>query len=266
MKHDSTKILMGTTKSSIKDVSSENADPATFKAGLAVRRKSDGGLQLEDDSTATLIGISLGADLADTAKTAVCRSGLGVPLRLREQPYASGEIEITSYTNLLVSAADEIEVAGVSFVAQAGAAVLGEATFRAATSNEATAASLAAQINAHLTSKALVVATVEDAVATITAKAAGEDGNAITLVYTDNGAEVGATVTGEGTLEGGELGLDTLAIGAPVSVDDTTGEAVDTADEAAIATDAIYVSGAMTGVYPDGTTCQVALVDFPGGL
>ncbi len=266
MIHDVTKILMGTTRSSAKDVSSEAANPATFKAGLAVRRKSDGGLQLNDDGTAALIGISLGADLADTTKTAVCRVGLGVPLRLREQPYASGEVEITSYANLLTGTPDELEIAGVTFVAQAGAAVLGEDTFRAATSDEATAISLAAQVNSNLVAKALVVATVEGAVVTITAKEAGEDGNAITLTYTDNGAEVGATVTGEGTLEGGELGLDTLAIGAAVSIDDTTGEAVDADDDAAVATSAIYVSGAITGVYPDGSTCQVALVDFPGGL
>jgi hypothetical protein len=69
---------------------------------------------------------------------------------------ASGNITITSYANLLTTAADTVSVAGVAFTAQSGAATLGTATFRAATGNTETAASLAAQINAHPTTSALV--------------------------------------------------------------------------------------------------------------
>ena len=59
-----------------------------------------------------------------------------------------------------------------------------------------------AQVNANVTASALVTATIAGAVVTITAKALGTIGNAITLTYTDNGAEAGATVTGSGTLSG----------------------------------------------------------------
>lgn len=267
MKHDATKVLMGTTRSVIRDVTFEKADPATFVAGVAVRRKADGGLQIEDDLTAALIGISLGADLADTAKTAVCRAGLGIPLRLREQPYAAGDVTITDYANLVHTTEDTIEIAGVVFIAQAGVATPGEDHFQSATSNAATATSLAAQVNNNAVAKLLVSAVAVGAVVTITAKDAGEEGNDLTLVYVDSApASIGATVTGAGTLEGGELGLDTLAIGAQVHVDEVTGEAVDALDDAAVETSAVYVSGILTGVNVDGSTCQVALVDFPGGL
>ncbi len=120
---------------------------------------------------------------------------------------ATGSATITSYANLVSGTADTIEVAGQVFTAQAGAAVLGEATFQAATNNNATATSLAAQINAHANTKDKVLAVADAGVVTITAKSAGVEGNAFTLVYTDNDANVGATVTGSGTLAGGD-GLD----------------------------------------------------------
>lgn len=120
---------------------------------------------------------------------------------------ASGTVTISSYANLVDAGNDEITVAGVTFVAQTGAATLGTATFRAATSNDATAASLAAQINAHATTSALVEATALAAVVTITAKATGIAGNEIALAYSDEGtATVGASVSGA-TLTGGD-GID----------------------------------------------------------
>lgn len=115
---------------------------------------------------------------------------------------ADCEITISSYANLVSGTDDTIAVAGVTFTAQAGAAVLTEATFQAATSNEATATSLAAQINAHLTAKALVVATVVGAVVTVKAKDAGAKGNLIPVAYTDNDTNVGITIAG---LSGGKL-------------------------------------------------------------
>lgn len=265
MVHDATKVLLGVVYSSDRVITCEDADPAGFAAGLAVRRKADGGLRLDDDSTATLIGISLGPDLSDTKKTAVCRNGNLVPLRLRAA-FATGEVVITSYANLVSGTADTIEVAGVTFTAQAGAATLGTATFQAATSDEATAASLAAQINGHATAGAAVTATVDGDTVTITAKSAGEAGNDITLDYTDNDTNVGATVSGAGTLEDGDVGMDSVVKGATVYVDDTTGEGVDSGDASAVATGATYVSGVLTGVYSDGTTVPVALVDLSGGL
>lgn len=266
MAHDATKVLLGSTGSSDRVVTCEDANPASFPAGLAVRRKADGGLQLDDDSTAALIGISLGPDLADTKKTAVCRAGNFVPLRLRAA-YATGTIEITDVANLLATSADTIEVAGTVFTAQSGAVTLGQATFRANGTVGATATSLAAQINGHDDTKDLVTATVDGAEVLITAKDAGEAGNLLTLEYVDTPEDsVGATVTGSGFLEGGDVGADDVAPGIAVYVDDTTGEAVDSGDASAVATGATYVSGPLTGVYPDGTTAPCALVDLGGGL
>lgn len=108
---------------------------------------------------------------------------------------ASGVVTISSYANLVSGTDDVVTVAGVAFTAQVGAAVLGAATFQAATSNDATAASLAAQINAHATVSASVIATVVNAIVTITAVEEGSAGNDIGLTYTDNDTNVGAVIS-----------------------------------------------------------------------
>ena len=115
---------------------------------------------------------------------------------------ADGTVTITSYANLVSGTDDAITVNGVAFTAQAGAATLGEATFQAATSNDATATSLAAQINAHEDLDGVVTAAAVGAVVTITAVESGDRGNDITLTYTDNDTNVGATLAG---LSGGKL-------------------------------------------------------------
>lgn len=122
------------------------------------------------------------------------------------QAAAYGTATITSYANLLTTTPDTITVAGQAFTAQSGVVTLGDATFRAATSNEATAISLAAQINAHAVVKLLVEATVVGAIVTITAVDAGYDGNDITLTYADlGGGNIGATLAhlSAGKLTGG---------------------------------------------------------------
>lgn len=134
---------------------------------------------------------------------------------------AVGTVTITSYANLVDAGDDEITVGDVTFVAQTGAATPGDATFRAATSNEATATSLAAQINAHEDLENLVEAVAVGAVVTITAINNGSAGN-LALSYSDEGtATVGATVSGA-ALAGGDglfLGPFTGVVG--VSSDDT---------------------------------------------
>lgn len=116
---------------------------------------------------------------------------------------ADGTVTITSYANLIDTAADTVTVEGVAFVAQAGAATLGTATFRAATSNEATATSLAAQINAHADLDGVVTAAAVGAVVTITAAESGWEGNDVDVSYTDGSpTTVGATLAG---LVGGKL-------------------------------------------------------------
>jgi len=116
---------------------------------------------------------------------------------------ASGAITVSSYANLLTTTPDSVTIEGVVFTAQSGAVTEGENTFRAATSNDATAASLAAQINANEDLDGLVVATVEGAVVTVKAANAGISGNDIDVAYTDNGGgNVGITLSG---LTGGKL-------------------------------------------------------------
>ncbi len=261
--HDATKVLMGTVATNHKDVSCEVGDPTTFLAGLVVRRSTTGALQLASDAVAARIGISLGPDLNNlTTKTVVCRTGNRVPIRLKDESVkATGTVTVTSYANLVSGTDDAIAVAGVSFVAQAGAATLGQATFQAATSNNATAASLAAQINAHATANLSVVATVLNAVVTLTAVEYGEDGNAITLAYTDNDTNIGATVSGA-VLSGGEDDFDWIVIGGTVKTSATTGEATEDGDDS----NAVFLTGPLTGVYSDGTTCKVAYVDMGSGM
>lgn len=261
---DSTKVMLGATGSNDKVVSCENADPASFPAGLAVRRNSTGGLLIADNAVAALIGISLGPDLSDAKRTAVARTGNLIPLRTRVA-YGVGTVTITSVANLLTGTPDSVTVGATEFTAQSGAATPGTATFRSATSVGATAQSLADQINAHAVSGPLVTATVVGAVVTLTAKSPGSGGD-IALAYTDKGsATIGATVSAA-NLAGGDASMDTITIGAAVYVDSTTGEACDSADALAVATSAVVASGVLTGVFPDGSTVPCILINMPGGL
>lgn len=116
---------------------------------------------------------------------------------------ASGTVTITDYADLVSGTADTIKVGDVTFTAQAGAATPGAATFQAASSNNATATSLAAQINAHEDLEGVVTAVALGAVVTITAVQSGSAGNAIDLEYDDNDTNVGATVSGA-NLAGGD--------------------------------------------------------------
>jgi hypothetical protein len=108
---------------------------------------------------------------------------------------ANGIATITDYANLVSGSHDIITIGGVAFTAQPTAVVSGQATFQASTSNDVTATSLANQINAHSTTKNLVLAEVSGAIITITAKNAGSSGNNIGLTYTSHGS-AGLTLTG----------------------------------------------------------------------
>jgi len=125
--------------------------------------------------------------------------------------FASGNATITNFGNLTSGGDDSITVDGVVFTAQNSPVTPGTATFEATTSNNATATSLAAQINAHATTSPLVTATANGAVVTITADALGVAGNSIALAYTNNDPNVGATVSGA-TLTGGTENPDFATI------------------------------------------------------
>lgn len=116
---------------------------------------------------------------------------------------ATGTVTISDYADLVSGTDDTIEVGGVVFTAQSGAATPGDPTFRAATSNAATATSLATQIEAYVALDAVVSAADSTNTVLITSLVAGTTGNDVTLVYDDNDTNVGATLTGSGTLTGG---------------------------------------------------------------
>ncbi len=125
--------------------------------------------------------------------------------------HATGNATITSYANLVSGTDDSITVGATAFTAQTGSVVAGAATFQAATSNDLTATSLAAQINAHATAGALVKATASGAVVNLRAIHGGTAGNSIALAYTDNDTNIGATVSGA-TLTGGTDNADYAAL------------------------------------------------------
>ncbi len=263
MAHDETKALMGSTGSTSKDGTEVfDVDPATYLAGLAVRRTSGNSLSVTK-SAGRWVGVSLGRNLSDCKKTTVLKSGLQVPVLLDAQP-ARGVVEITSYADLLVTAADTLKVGATTFTAQSGAVSHGGATFRAASSNDATATSLADQINFHATAGAAFVAVAVGPVVTITAKNNATLGSSIDLVYTDNGSEIGLTVD-DVTFTGGNDDADFVVLGSNVYFSDTTGKADDPESGATIS-NAVYVSGVMTGIQEDGTEALCAMVDMAGGL
>lgn len=263
MSHDASKVLLGQTESSDKAGSEVFAsNPATYLAGLAVRRASTGLLSVTK-AAGSWVGISLGKSLSDVAKTAVLRAGSRVPVLVSRQP-ARGIVTITSYANLVSGTDDSITVGATTFTAQTGAVTPGDATFRAATGNTETAASLAAQINAHVTAGALVKATSALGVVTLTAKLNTTAADTIALAYTENDSNIGATVSGA-TLTDSDDTADWIVKGAKVYFSDDTGMA-DDPNSAATISDAIYVSGLLTGIAEDGTEVSCALVDMPGGL
>lgn len=267
--HSATTVVLGSTITSAKNVHQYNSDPATYLAGLAVRQSSTANvLSL---TSGIKIGISLGKSLSDHKKTAVCKTGLGVPLRAHLKR-STGIITITSYANLVSGTDDSITVGATVFTAQATAATLGDATFRAATSNDATATSLAAQINAHATANTLVYAVAAAAVVTLYAIVEGAGtGHDVALAYTDNDTNVGATVTGlsAGKLTGGSDTISAIAyiaIGAKAYINDTTGKADIAMTGFSTVSDATYISIEQNGYDEAGSTVACALVDMPGGL
>lgn len=81
MGHNTSKVLMGSTASSVKE-STNYPGSAVLEAGLVAHLKSDGSVT-KAKADGSPVGVSLGKDLADTLRTAVCRKGLGVPLKLK---------------------------------------------------------------------------------------------------------------------------------------------------------------------------------------
>jgi hypothetical protein len=100
--HDSTKVLMGQTQSSYKEV---DCKAGSIAAGTIVRLKSDGTISLASADGKPL-GISLGKDLSNTSHTAICRKGLRVPVLLTSQftPTIGAQVSISDTTGIAIAA------------------------------------------------------------------------------------------------------------------------------------------------------------------
>lgn len=99
--HDPNKQLMGATGSSVKEVSNYKG---SIEAGLAVRLKSDNTISVAA-ADGELLGISLGKDLSDIGRTAVCRKGLRVPVKLGSgfNPTIGAQVHISDTTGEAVT-------------------------------------------------------------------------------------------------------------------------------------------------------------------
>jgi hypothetical protein len=262
MGQDATKVLMGATGSSSKAGTEVFAsDPATFLAGIAVRRASTN-LLSTTKADGRWIGISLGANLSDSKKTTVLASGDKVPILLELAP-ARGVVTITSYANLIATSDDTLKIGATTFTFHSSAT--DENHIAAVTSNNQTATNLAAAINAHSVAGLLFIASAVGAVVTITAISNTTVGSTIDLVYTDTpGNSIGLTVDAA-TFTGGNVTPDYVSQGKHVYISDTSGKAYDPKSQSTIS-NAIYASGVLTAVQEDGTTAYAALVDMIGGL
>lgn len=258
---NTSQVLMGSTGSSLKKGTEDFAsDPAVFLAGLAVRRNSSNLLSLAK-SDGSWIGISMGQSESNNKNTTVLKGGDMVPILL-SSAYAQGIVTITNYANLVATSGDTLKLGATTFTFQAGAVSHGGATAQAATSNNATAASLADQINNHAVAGPLFKATAVGAVVTITAKNIALDGETVDLVYTDTHATSIGLTTDAITLTGGD---DFVTIGKHVYFDDVTGKA-GPSDETTTISNAIYASLPLSGVQEDGSIAWAAYINMVGGL
>lgn len=93
--HDATKVLLGSTQSSFKNVDMQSGEIA---AGLACTLDDNGELSLTV-ADGTLIGISLGNDLSGgIGKTPVIRRGTAVPLQVDHTPTVGTQVQIHATT------------------------------------------------------------------------------------------------------------------------------------------------------------------------
>lgn len=268
--HSTSKALLGFAKGGVPLCSDFNSDPATYLAGLVVRQSST--RDVLSLTSGFKIGVSQGRSLSSSKRTTVLRKGEGVCIRAHLKR-STGVITISSYANLVSGTDDSITVGATVFTAQAGAATPGDATFQAATSNAATAISLAAQINAHATASTLVYAVVTSSgVVTLYAIVEGVGtGHDVAVAYTDNDTNVGAVLSGlsGGKLTGGSATISDIAyiaIGAKAYINDKTGKLDIAMSGFSTVSDAMYVTTEISGIDEDGVEVAAALVDMQGGL
>jgi hypothetical protein len=245
--HDANKVLLGSTGSNIKDISFEPGDPAVCKAGLAVKRGSDGVIAL-GGAAGSFLGVSLGGSLSDTEKCAVLRTGKKVPLRLQDDNvFASlvkAELTFTAKT-LRGTLGHDISITFVDQGAGAVTVSVDGLSIEVGMDDTSETGSTAAQIKAAIEANAEAHALIE-----VEISEGDED------VVQDDFAE--------DNLENGVDAFSWVEVGAAVEVDADTGEACED-DEA---TGGVYASGVLEAVNPTtgAFECYAAYVDMVGGL
>ncbi len=101
MAHNASRVLLGSTQSVVKEVTNHIGSIA---AGYAVHLSSLDAISLAA-SDGALLGISLGTDLSDSGRTAICRKGLRVPVRIASgfTPAIGGHVAISDTTGEAVA-------------------------------------------------------------------------------------------------------------------------------------------------------------------
>ena len=99
MSHDATKVLMGSTQSSFKNVDNR---AGVIAAGLAVKLTSGDAISL---TTGSYLGVSLGKSLSDTSRTAICRKGARVPVLLTAEftPAIGAQVNFSDTTGAAIA-------------------------------------------------------------------------------------------------------------------------------------------------------------------
>lgn len=239
MGHDATKILWGTVGSNDAVVTKEDVNPASFPAGRVVRGKSDGTISLASGD-GYLKGISLGKDLADAAKTAICRSALTIPIGIAQYLVKADLTFIAKRPGIAVA----IEFLAGATAGSEVASVTGNDTDGYVISlsmDNVSTKSTATQCKTALDANADVLALIETQIA-----------------------------SGQGSAEQSafaEDDIDTVSqpvVGVKVRASDVTGLAI---PSGGTLTKAVYLSGALTGVDAfGGSSSSAANVSMPGGL
>lgn len=235
-KHDASKILLGVVQTSDRVITKEDADPASFPAGRAVRRTStEGSLSLASGS---LIGVSLGPSLSDTKKTAVCRAGNRVPLQL----------------------AGYLVKGGLTFIKKTASVV------NIAFITGGTAGSEVVTVTGDDTAGWLISVSMSGGVSTATQLKTALDNEAASLALIETQITSGQSAVAQAAFASDEIdGYDHAVIGAAVRVSLITGMAIPTVGAL---TGACYADTVKDGISPDTglAVCKVAAIDMGGGL
>lgn len=237
--YDATKVLLESHGSSDLVASCYASDPATYKAGLAVRQSATAN-QLSLTS-GVIVGISLGRDLSNIAKTTVAREGNDIPLKLAEYlvkaqlTFVSKQPNVPIAIEFVAGATAGSEIATLTGDASAGYLI-------SLSMDNVTTKSTTTQCKTALDANADVLALIETQIAS------GQGATEVSAFAEDD--------------------IDTLSqpvVGAKVRVSALTGLAI---PSGGTLTKWVYVSGALSAIDPitNAVLCQAARVDMRGGL